>query len=132
VNQDRQVAVDAAERQTFGLQVSCCNIHFINEGIFQVNTSQVMACFKADYTPEDIPRKLSLCTWTLLPEFPEVLIVPDALQDIRSYPHWLLFAHPLTATLVFGLRHASVHDSGPSVHSCLQVASDCADAGLCG
>ncbi len=59
-----------------------------------------MACFKADYSPEEFPRKLSLCTWTLLPEFPEVLIVPDALQDIRSYPHCLLFAHPLAATLV--------------------------------
>lgn len=55
-----------------------------------MNTSQPMACFKADYTPEDIPRKFSLCTWTLLPEFPEVLIVPDALQDIRSQPHCLL------------------------------------------
>ncbi|DBA81747.1 hypothetical protein WJX77_001163 [Trebouxia sp. C0004] len=76
------------------LQVSCCNIHFINEGIFQVNTSQAMACFKADFTPEDLPRKLSLCTWTLLPEFPEVLIVPDALQDIRFRDHPMIKGEP--------------------------------------
>ena len=130
VIQDRQADVGAAKSQTLYVQVSCCNIHFINEGIFQVNTSQPMACFKADYSPEDIPRKLSLCTWTLLPEFPEVLIVPDALQDIRSYPHCLLFAHPLTTALVFGLRHATMHDSGPSVHSCSQLASHCADSDL--
>ncbi len=69
------------------MQASCCNIHFIDEGMFQVNTSQCQTCFKEDFTPEDMPRKLSLCTWTLVPDFPEVLIVPDALQDIRSAIH---------------------------------------------
>lgn len=64
-------------------QVACCNIHFIDEGSFRINTSQTVACFKEDFSPADLPRKLSLCCWTLLPEFPEVLIVPDALQDIR-------------------------------------------------
>ena len=65
------------------MQVACCNIHFIDEGVFRMNTSQTVACFKEDFSPVDLPRKLSLCTWTLLPEFPEVLVVPDALQDIR-------------------------------------------------
>ena len=68
------------------MQVACCNIHFIDEGVFRMNTSQTVACFKEDFSPVDLPRKLSLCTWTLLPEFPEVLVVPDALQDIRSSP----------------------------------------------
>ena len=67
-----------------GVQVYCCNIHFIGGEGYQINTSQTVACFKPDHTPEDMPRKLSICTWTLVPEFPEVLIVPDALQDIRS------------------------------------------------
>jgi len=28
-------------------------------------------------------RKVSFCTWTLLPEHPEILVVPNALEDIR-------------------------------------------------
>ena len=73
-----------ASTQT-SLQVPCCNIHFINEGVFQINTSQCgLTGFKQDYCPETLDRKLSLCAWTLLPESPEVLIVPDALQDVRS------------------------------------------------
>lgn len=67
------------------LQVSCCNIHFITEGVFEINTSQCgLKGFKQDYCRETLDRKLSICAWTLLPESPEVLIVPDALQDVRS------------------------------------------------
>lgn len=29
-------------------------------------------------------RRASFCAWTLLPEHPEVLVVPDALEDIRQ------------------------------------------------
>lgn len=29
-------------------------------------------------------RKASFCAWTLLPEHPEILVVPDALEDIRQ------------------------------------------------
>ena len=28
-------------------------------------------------------RRASFCAWTLLPEHPEILVVPDALEDIR-------------------------------------------------
>ena len=46
------------------MQVACCNIHFTDEGVFRMNTSQTGACFKEDFSPVDLPRKLSLCTWT--------------------------------------------------------------------
>ena len=30
-----------------------------------------------------VEKKDRLCAWTLLPEYPEVLVVPDSLQDMR-------------------------------------------------
>ncbi|KAL3152207.1 hypothetical protein ABBQ32_001294 [Trebouxia sp. C0010 RCD-2024] len=76
------------------LQVPCCNIHFINEGVFQINTSQGLTAFKQDFCPETLDRKLSLCAWTLLPESPEVLVVPDALQDVRFRDHPMMKGEP--------------------------------------
>lgn len=59
------------------------NLHFINEGVFHINTSQMADAYNASCSPDVMNRKMSLCGWTLLPQFPEVLIVPDLLQDVR-------------------------------------------------
>ena len=97
----------------FCVQVPCCNVHFINDNVFQINTSQGMTGFKQDCCPEALPRKLSLCTWTLLPEFPEVLIVPDTLQDIRSDPD---LANPCRYALFPLAVHKYCHNSLPQLH----------------
>ena len=93
--------------------MSCCNIHFINEGVFQINTSQCgLTGFKQDYCPETLDRKLSLCAWTLLPESPEVLVVPDALQDVR-----LALCLPLWPTCL-NLRAIDTHSTGSHCLHC--------------
>ena len=94
------------------VQVPCCNVHFINDNVFQINTSQGMTGFKQDCCPEALPRKLSLCTWTLLPEFPEVLIVPDTLQDIRSDPD---LANPCRYALFPLAMHKYCHNRLPQL-----------------
>lgn len=76
------------------LQVVCVNLHFIDEGVFHINTSQMSNAYNASCTPDVMNRKLSLCGWTLLPEFPEVLIVPDLMQDMR-YTFTNLFSYHL-------------------------------------
>ena len=66
------------------LQMGAVNLHFIDEGVFHINSSQMAACYNGACKPEVMSRKMSLCGWTLLPEFPEVLIVPDLMQDMRQ------------------------------------------------
>ncbi|GLC39870.1 hypothetical protein PLESTF_000919300 [Pleodorina starrii] len=62
-------------------------------------------------------RKSSFCAWTLLPEYPEVLVVENALEDIRfrnnplvlGSPHIRFYAGcPLVATTGGGLRLGSL------------------------
>ncbi|KAK9814720.1 hypothetical protein WJX72_010481 [[Myrmecia] bisecta] len=52
-------------------------------GVSLVDTeSCILPAFVGIDSPT-VPRTASFCQWTLLPPFPEVLIVPDALEDAR-------------------------------------------------